>query len=605
MSWRDRIKTEDTSIAESEPKRGSSWRDRIETEPEASYLSSFGAGAAQGASFGLADEGVARLKSWLSDKPYDEALKEIREWFKEKEEANPATFTTGDIGASVATGLIPGLNVVRGVKAASQAGRLGKTIAGMKTVGKNVGAGAAQGGLDAYGRSEGNEAQDAMQGAMFGGGTVGALTGAGRLAGKFIPGHDRSFDFMNKAYGKAAKFAGLKEGRDKTYQDMLSNPDRYKRARDARDNLEENIMPFRREAEKFVTGVNKKVSDKYDNLQADAFTKNFDDADFMRFRDFAAGNLDSLQKEIDDSPDFFRSDTKSYLKRAQMALLAEDPEAKRFLENYRAIMSLGEAVPRADMEKLNTQYRRLMGKRITEAKRQLSDGINWASSVPGASDDQRILKEAYNDLNEITHRDLAGASDMKQADEMFSSFKDYGQDFLKSLSKRGPSGEEISTRKLVSNMLDAGGAGARAERKAFEKGLRTIGDEYPDLGINKDIDEYNRLFTPLRDAQDVARIEGETGASTGRSLMPFAVGAAGAGLGALGGGGVSGTTFAIMSAIAFPAINPGAYLRAINAASDIVERFGESQASRIFGRGWTMVKSALAKHAYSDEARQQ
>lgn len=104
-------------------------------EPEdISKTESFLRGAAQGASFGFADELTAKTESLLSDKEYEQALAESREAYKAAEEANPMTSFAGNIAGGVAIP-VPLLGAAAtGATTAAKAGKLALAGAGMGAV---------------------------------------------------------------------------------------------------------------------------------------------------------------------------------------------------------------------------------------------------------------------------------------------------------------------------------------------------------------------------------------------------------------------------------------------------------------------------------------
>ncbi|CAB4200140.1 hypothetical protein UFOVP1351_26 [uncultured Caudovirales phage] len=83
-------------------------------------------GAAQGASFGFADEITGGLEAAFTDKTYEQARDESRAAYEKAQEANPMAYLAGDVGGSLATSLVPGLGVAKG---ASTMARIGKAAA--------------------------------------------------------------------------------------------------------------------------------------------------------------------------------------------------------------------------------------------------------------------------------------------------------------------------------------------------------------------------------------------------------------------------------------------------------------------------------------------
>lgn len=82
-------------------------------------------GAAQGASFGFADEITGGLESLFTDKSYEQARDESRANYKAAENANPKSYMTGEIGGAIASSFIPGLGLAKGATLAANVGKMG------------------------------------------------------------------------------------------------------------------------------------------------------------------------------------------------------------------------------------------------------------------------------------------------------------------------------------------------------------------------------------------------------------------------------------------------------------------------------------------------
>lgn len=157
-------------------------------------------GAASGASFGFADELTAAAEaagrsvlpeSMGGDKladlleNYRKYRGESREAYKAAEEANPATYMAGDIGAGVATGLLTG-----GAGAVANLGKVG-IKQGVKELAKM---GAKQGATAGLGMSEadltqgevGGVAKDVLTGSVIGGAAGAVLPTAVKGAGQAL-----------------------------------------------------------------------------------------------------------------------------------------------------------------------------------------------------------------------------------------------------------------------------------------------------------------------------------------------------------------------------------------------------------------------------------
>lgn len=112
-------------------------------------------GISQGATFGLADEAIARLESIRSGRTYEDVLQEAKGMYKQASEQNPASYLTGEIGAGV----------VAPIGQAATGASLGK----LATIGAGTGA------LSGLGYSEGETAGQVARDVGIGGALGGAL----------------------------------------------------------------------------------------------------------------------------------------------------------------------------------------------------------------------------------------------------------------------------------------------------------------------------------------------------------------------------------------------------------------------------------------------
>lgn len=163
MSWQDRA-IDVTDVGSSD------WMSRAEElPPEISELQSGLRGAAQGASLGFADEitgGTEALLEKAKGNPqalldlYRKSRDESRANFDAAQKANPGSYMGGELGGSLATAFVPGLNIAKGASLAARAGM----ASGL-------------GGLSGLGMSNADNAFDLL-----------ADTGTGALAGGLFQG---------------------------------------------------------------------------------------------------------------------------------------------------------------------------------------------------------------------------------------------------------------------------------------------------------------------------------------------------------------------------------------------------------------------------------
>ena len=185
-------------------------KETIPKEESTSMIEAGFRGAAQGATFGMADELTARAESFLTGKPYEQALQESRAEYKVGEEEYPITSALGEVAGGV--GQAVGLTALTGGAAApaAGAGAIGR-LAKLGQMAKNVlvpttsasaltnirtaaTTGAVMGGLTGIGKSEKEGVEslkdapyEALAGGIAGGVLGGAVEGIGSIGKKVIP----------------------------------------------------------------------------------------------------------------------------------------------------------------------------------------------------------------------------------------------------------------------------------------------------------------------------------------------------------------------------------------------------------------------------------
>lgn len=151
--------------------------------PTTPVLESTLRGAAQGASFGFADEAEGAFRAVKETALGDKKLADIvgtygserdiaRAKYEKAREDNPAAFTTGEVGGTVVTSALPVFGAARGL---SLLGKLGRA---------SLAGGVQAAGLSTADLTKGESddfASDVTSGALTGAATQGALSGAGAV----------------------------------------------------------------------------------------------------------------------------------------------------------------------------------------------------------------------------------------------------------------------------------------------------------------------------------------------------------------------------------------------------------------------------------------
>jgi len=165
--------------------------------------------AAQGGTFGFADEISAAADSVLGTAPYADALAIRRDRLKKYADENPVTSTVAEIGGAIPTALLP----MGAVGRAAQ----GKSLLARIMAGGAIGAG--QGSVYGFGSGEGdanNRAKQAATGAALGGG-VAALAPIGATAARKMASKVTRRGAEKAAIKSAPSTASLKKQAQEAY----------------------------------------------------------------------------------------------------------------------------------------------------------------------------------------------------------------------------------------------------------------------------------------------------------------------------------------------------------------------------------------------------
>jgi len=259
------------------------------TPPQVSKTESALRGGAQGVSFGFADEATARLESIMKGVPYEQALEESRQAYRQAQEANPVTYTGSEIAGGILPALIP--------TGAASLGRLATIGAGF-------------GGLSGLGYSEGETA-----------GEVAKDVGIGTVLGGALPVLGR---------GIVKGMQSLKPIADKTIKTSLTGFTGKTRA--FLDQIEKNPEQVKRIENKFGGDIQQEILPEINAKINDFMTKN----------PYKQRAIQGSQRAIDSIPDDITisrstgekilADSLSELEKDTVSATAQD--AKAILNDY-------------------------------------------------------------------------------------------------------------------------------------------------------------------------------------------------------------------------------------------------------------------------------
>lgn len=191
------------------------------------YTESALRGAAQGVTFGFADELQAKLESLLKGENYDKRVREIRDEYKAAAEANPITY----YGADIASGFALPIGAIGGF-ATKGASTLGK-------IARSSGSGAIIGGVTGAGTSEAETTGELAK-------DIGIGTVAGAIAAPVLEG---SITAAKGMLGKAGKDIGaIRDVKDfykyGTEGKALTGPENLRKlTSDAKKTIQSDFIP--------------------------------------------------------------------------------------------------------------------------------------------------------------------------------------------------------------------------------------------------------------------------------------------------------------------------------------------------------------------------
>lgn len=372
-------------------------------------------GAAQGLTSGFADEATALAEGIISNKPfketYDKSLKESRANYKAAYEANPVLSTISDLAGGVIQPTPFGK-----VGAASKAAKIGTKMAQAGLMG----------GVEALGRSEGNDISDLLAG----GAASAALTGATGLAGK---GASKILGALKQYLPDRASVVGTLLMRDpevlRQYQkvspELYSKLEAQGEAKNVLPQVAESIestlkeTPFRKKASELSSQAYeslKKSDTQVDPTQALSQIE----ARLERLKDSTSPDK-KIIRYLENKKAQLQQDAERYstfgepripASRIKNAIQTMDAEIGKGTKDYNSNLekSIFDIRKSLDTElKKNKEYERIMEK--TAAATEADKRIQQAFTTGGIVDPDKILKTVKTSKGIAKDRNLQRISD--------------------------------------------------------------------------------------------------------------------------------------------------------------------------------------------------
>ena len=469
-------------------------------------------GAAQGATFGFADEiqggALGALEAFKSGgatsfrEAYEAQRDAARQKFQAAQMANPTSYLGGQIAGGIAgSALTPGAGALGlGAKVASMIGGTGKAASLARGVVQAGAAGAASGGLTAAGESEAKDlsgiASDVGGGAGAGAAFGGVLGGGARL----LPGVRGSVS--NEFFAKRVLPVAVGQDGAKTAEKFLKSPEARNQivklaSKDTISTIKDEVKnAVQRDVDSFKKAAGETGQALLDSVE-----------------DKMGGQLNKLREAVAKTyaPAIARLDPKRTP--AVQGALAEIDDVFSG-KARRAMAELGEGTGIAVKEG-NAQSMREVRDIVKQAlykggnpRDGIKDNLNNA--------EVKILKS----LEAQTQSLFKAIPEARLADELYSKASDYTSIAQKNLFKKGAGGgKQISNAAVESFVLGKGTAGKVEDldrmfdaRRDFVKALTKATGKAPD-------DMPEGALSTAREIMDFNRLGG--GDNTGRSLAPL------------------------------------------------------------------------------------
>ena len=504
--------------------------------------------AAQGLTFGGADEAEAYLSSQFSGRPYDEVLAEVRGKLKAYQGARPMESLGYEIGGAAIPAIIGSL-FTGGGTAAATAARFFPTLAKIagtsapRTLLGTAGTSAVQGGLTAFGSGEGG-ALERLSNVPTGVIAGGALGTGGELAGRVIKGAGVAvIDAARRRLGgRGAKAVETELQRlaDESGQSIDEIVDRVSRGEIMAENatLTDAIRAYRAEGGKAAGMLRDTMTTRPGELRDKAMseiqTYLGDVGDENVLRGVRRNEADALAAEGSAYAPFKTQD-------APIELISEVSNALR-------------RAPAA-AEEVGIQYRANTGK---EPFFTIENGTVKFNKIPTVTEAEQIRRAIQNRANVLYKGGMGGAGE---------ATKDVESALRSKIDLAAPGmGEARQSASVIRNARDAFDAGRRALAKSPDE----ISIEFEDVAA-KGVEAVKSYRAGVMDAY-------RTKMSTGQNKS-------------------------LMQNLADPERKEGAILRIVMPQDEIegilrkVETAAQSQkaAGQIFGQSPTAITSRQAQ----------
>ena len=555
---------------------------QAESEEEISGLESFGRGAAEGATLGMAPH----IAEWAG------LEEDSVEKFRAAHEANPGAYNTGDYGAAIVPALMSGGASVPAQIAAKTLAKVGAKglarAAAPKTIGGMAKVGLVEGAIEGAARSDSENLAGTVKDAAFGGtvglvapkafdlggeairggarmtGDVAKKTGRGvaHVVGKATPaGTGRYRKSMRDFVSKGAMKGGVSPEAAGTYKQLLGDRKRLKKALTAERTYRADSAGLQESVKKFREQAKNAVSRHYEKL------KNVADQEMGEtYEDILARGKNVIAESFQDTKTLkgqYSGNTRAILKQA-----------------HDIIGGKSRKVLRGQSSKTES---------LIEARRHLDLNINHAKKE-GLSLDAELLRDTRDSLDQIFKESPA----LSKADKFWKTYKDEARPMLDSFTGRGKNAERINTHSVDSWIRDAGGAGA-IERDSLRRSFQKFVDANPGMSYKRkgtkkggsltsnSLQTFEDKFLKYRDAQDIRTLVSESGGRTGKSLGSSLV------AGSLMGGPIGFAVTAIMQ----PTNNPAQYLKNIQTVRDWLAKTDPATVKKALGPAYQSVIQAV------------